>query len=137
MAKRKKVKRFVVDVNAFISIFIAGHTEWLLHYVIQNNLEIFIDDNLLNELLRVLEYKHIASRLKGSKFEYLNFVRYISTQIESETFDIHSPDPEDDYLYNIALTANAKILVTNENALLHWKESPVETLTLAEFRYYF
>lgn len=33
MAKRKKVKRFVLDVNAFISIFIGGHAEWLLHYV--------------------------------------------------------------------------------------------------------
>jgi len=88
MARKKKVKRFVIDVNAFISIFIAGHTEWLLHYVIQNNIEVFIDDSLLKELLKVLEYKHIASRLKANKFEYLNFVRYISTQIEPEDFNI-------------------------------------------------
>lgn len=91
----------------------------------------------MNELLRVLEYKHIATRLPQSKFEYLNFVRYISTQIEPEDFQVRSPDPEDDYLYNIALTVNAKILVTDENALLRWTDSPVETMTLAEFRHYF
>lgn len=137
MAKKKKVKRFVLDVNVYISLFLSRKEDWLLSYIRKNKIEIFIDGFLLIELLQVLEYPHIKRLLHLDKFEYYNFVRYISTYVDAQHFDSQSPDPADDYLYDIALTAKAKFLVTNENALLNWVESPVETITLASFRYYF
>jgi putative PIN family toxin of toxin-antitoxin system len=137
MAAKKKVKQFVIDVNAFISIFLSKQEAWLLAYIRKNAIEIFVDQNLLDELLRVLAYARIHPYLQKDKFEYFNFVRYISTFIDAEEHHIKSPDPDDNYLYNLALTANAKLLVSNENALLKWLETPVETITLTEFKYYF
>ncbi len=133
-AGRRKVKRFVIDVNCYVSFFINEETDWLLRYIAQNKIEVFIDHNLLVELMRVLEYPRVKKLLPLDGFAYINFVRLISTEIQSTAFHIKSPDPEDNYLYNIALSAHAKLLVTGEQALLHWRESPVETISLSEFK---
>jgi predicted nucleic acid-binding protein len=49
---------------------------------------------------------------------YANFVLMISTPIVATVFHVNSPDKEDNYLYDTALTAHAKLLVTGEKALL-------------------
>ena len=135
--RRKKVKRFVIDVNTYITIFINRQTDWLQHYVIQNSLEIFIDNNLVEELLHVLGYARVKKYLPLDRLYYLAFIRSISTFIQAEDFRVKSPDIEDDYLYNLELTARAKLLVTGEKALLQWKDAPVETINLARFKQLF
>ena len=132
--RRRKVKRFVIDVNTFITIFINRETEWLLQYVIQNKIELFVDSYLMDELLRVLDYPRIKRRLPLDKNIYANFVLMISTPIVATVFHVNSPDKEDNYLYDIALTAHAKLLVTGEKALLKWTSSPVETINLTTFK---
>ena len=37
-----------------------------------------------------------------------------NTQIIAQSFHIQSPDPEDDYLFDLALSSHSKILVTGE-----------------------
>ncbi len=135
--RRKKVKRFVIDVNTYITIFINRQTDWLQSYIIQNSLEIFTDSNLVEELVRVLEYAHIKKYLPLDRIFYLTFIRSISSFIHAEDFGVKSPDEEDDYLYNLALTAHAGLLVTGEKALLKWKEAPVEAINLAAFKQLF
>jgi putative PIN family toxin of toxin-antitoxin system len=132
--RRRKIKRFVIDVNTFITIFINKEAEWLLQYVIQNKIEVFVDGHLMGELLRVLDYPRIKKRLPLDKRIYANFVLSISTPIVATEFHVNSPDKEDNYLYDIALTAHAKLLVTGEKALLNWAQSPVETINLTSFK---
>jgi len=134
MAERKKVKRFVIDVNTYITLFIDRETEWLLQYILRNKLEIFTNANLINELSRVLDYPRIKKLLPLNKKVYIDFILLISIYIKAEKFNIECPDKEDNYLYDIALTAHAKLLVTGENALLLWADSPVETINLAKFK---
>lgn len=133
-AKRKKVKRFVIDVNSYITLFINRETEWLFQYILKNKIEVFIDHNLLIELVRVLDYPKVKKLLPLDSFAYVNFVRLISTQIESDNFVIQSPDPADNYLFDIALSAHAKLIVTGDQALLDWESSPVETINLTSFK---
>ena len=113
-----RVKRFVIDVNCWVTLFINGEADWLLHYVIQNNLELYFDGALLDELNRVMHYDRIKKLLPLGTAFYLQFVRLIGTSIKSVDHAIESPDPTDNYLYNIALTAHAKLLVTGEKALI-------------------
>ena len=88
----------------------------------------------MNELLRVLDYPRIKKRLPLDKRIYANFVLLISTPIVATEFHVNSPDKEDNYLYDIALTAHAKLLVTGEKVLLNWPKSPVETINLTCFK---
>jgi len=134
MASTKKVKRFVVDVNSFISIFINQETDWLLRYVALNKLEIYVDNLLLTELKKVMDYPKIRKVLVFDSIFYLELVRAISTTVAVSSFHVHSPDPEDNYLYDIALTTHSKLLVTGEKALLNWIDSPVETISLSVFK---
>jgi putative PIN family toxin of toxin-antitoxin system len=136
-AAKRKVKRFVVDVNCYITIFINRETGWFLHYIIQNKVEIFVDKNLIAELVRVLGYPRLKKFLPLDASVYLNFVKLISTNIEANRFNVQSPDPDDNYLYDIALSAHAKLLVTGETALLNWADTPVETISLTAFKKYF
>ena len=133
MAKGK-VKRFVIDVNTYITIFINQETDWLLHYVAQNRIEIFIDSYLIAELKRVLEYRKIKNILPLESNVYISFVQIISTQVVASAFEIESPDPGDNYLFDLALSTNSKMLVTGEKALLQWIDSPVEMISLSKFR---
>ena len=134
MANERKIKRFVLDTNTWIAIFINIETDWLQRYVIKNNIEIFIDSNLLIELMRVLEYHKIKRLLPFTTDFYTNFIQSITTHLIAEQFHIISPDPEDNYLFDIALHTNSKLLVTGEKVLLNWVESPVETISLSKFK---
>ncbi len=134
MASTKKVKRYVIDVNSLITIFINREIDWLVHFVAKNNVELFVDTTLINELRRVLEYPKIKKLLPFDSIFYVNLVYAISTSIIAKPFHIKSPDPEDNYLYDIALSAHAKLLVTGEKALLLWIDSPVETISLSTFK---
>jgi putative PIN family toxin of toxin-antitoxin system len=133
-ATKRKVKRFVIDVNSYVSIFIKNETTWLTRYIIQNKLEIFIDEQLIDELRRVLEYQKIKKYLPLDKEFYINYVRLISTHVTVKPLSIHCPDPDDDYLFVLALHAHAKILVTGEKVLLNWQDTPVEIITMTKFR---
>jgi uncharacterized protein len=131
---KRKVKRFVIDVNSYITLFINNEADWLLHYVLKNRLEIFIDSLLIEELTRVLAYPKLRKLLPLDSSLYINVVKLISTQIVADDHKVHSPDDQDDYLFNIALTSNAKLLVTGEKALLKWEKTPVPIVSLATFK---
>jgi predicted nucleic acid-binding protein len=91
MARKRKVKRFVIDVNSFFTLFINRETDWLLQYILKNNFEILADRNLINELLRVLDFSRIKKLLPPDKEIYTNFVLLINTHIKAENFNIQSP----------------------------------------------
>ncbi len=133
-AVKRKIRRFVIDVNTYVTIFINQETEWLLQYIAKNRIEIFIDSHLLNELARVLEYPKIKRLLPLGPALYLNFVRIISTEVVASPFGVSSPDPMDDYLFDLALSTHAKLLVTGDKALLEWTNAPVETISLPSFK---
>lgn len=92
---------------------------------------------LISELRHVLYYPRIKKRLILDKNIYINFVLLISTYIVADRFDIKSPDPGDDYRFDLALTAHAKLLVTGEKVLLDWEETPVDVVNLSAFKQLF
>jgi len=134
MAVKRKVKRFVIDVNTYVTIFINREIDWLAKYIFQNKIEIFVDHLLIAELARVLEYPKIKKILPLESILYISFVQMISTEIISKPSTTQSPDPDDKYLFDIAITANVKLLVTGDKALLNWSDSPIETISLSLFK---
>ncbi len=131
----RKVKRFVIDVNSYVTLFINKETDWLLQYIAKNNIEIFIDDHLIAELSQVRGISENQKKiLPLSTVLYIGFVKIISTHIVTRQYNFQSPDIEDDYLFDLALSSHSKILVTGEKALLKWADSPVEIISLSAFK---
>jgi putative PIN family toxin of toxin-antitoxin system len=58
-ARRKKIKRFVIDTNVWVSYCINGELLWLTKYVVQNRLLIYASPILLQEIKKVLQYAKV------------------------------------------------------------------------------
>ena len=136
-ARRKKLKRFVLDTNVWVSYAINGELEWLAHYVIQNRLIIYASPLLLTEIKKVLQYARVKKLLNASGVSYMKVISAIVLLSKDASITINSPDPDDDYIFSLAINTNAKAIVCGEKALLEWKASPVKVISKKEFEMLF
>ena len=132
-ARRKKLKRFVLDTNVWISYAVNGELEWLAHYVVQNKLLIYASPLLLTEIKKVLQYARVKKLLNASATAYMNVINTIILLKEDIPVAINSPDPDDDYVFELAINNNAKAIVCGDKPLLYWEASPIKVISKKEF----
>lgn len=132
-ARRKKIKRFVLDTNVWISYAINGELEWLAHYIVQNRLLIYASPLLLAEIKKVLQYAKVKKLLNASVASYMNVITAIVLSKEDIPAAINSPDPDDNYVFELAISNNAKAIVCGDRPLLYWEASPVKVISKKEF----
>jgi putative PIN family toxin of toxin-antitoxin system len=132
-ARRKKLKRFVLDTNVWISYAINGELEWLAHYIVQNRLLIYASPLLLAEIKKVLQYARVKKLLKAPAASYLNVISAIVLLKGDIPASINSPDPDDDYVFELAISNSAKAIVCGDKPLLYWEESPIKVISKKEF----
>lgn len=128
-ARRKKLKRFVLDTNVWISYAINGELEWLAHYIVQNKLLIYASPLLLAEIKKVLQYARVKKLLNASVASYMNIITSLVLMKEDIPVTINSPDPDDDYIFALAISNKAKAIVCGDKPLLNWKASPVKVIS--------
>ncbi|HXL56754.1 MAG TPA: putative toxin-antitoxin system toxin component, PIN family [Chitinophagaceae bacterium] len=131
--RRKKLKWFVLDTNVWISYAINGELEWLAHYVVQNRLLIYASPLLLTEIKKVLQYARVKKLLNASMPSYINVITSLVLLKEDVSVTINSPDPDDDYIFSLAISNNAKAIVCGDKPLLNWKTSPVKVISKKVF----
>ena len=132
-ARRKKLKRFVLDTNVWISYAINGELEWLAHYVVQNRLLIYTSPLLLAEIKKVFQYARVKKLLSASAASYMNVMTAIALLKEDLPVKINSPDPDDDYVFELAISNNVKAIVCGDKPLLNWEASPIKVISKKEF----
>lgn len=97
--------------------------------------ELIVSLELLSELERVLTYPTIARRVSPTeRVELLAMLRVQAEFIADPTpaATVRSPDPDDDYLIDLAAVAGA-VLVTGDNDLLGLADD-IPVYTPAAFR---
>lgn len=127
--------RVVIDTNVWISYFIGGRSSELAHLILDNALVVLTSQELVVELTEVL------GRQKFSKYLTLPISEYISLHLDLTTrvsivakFD-ESPDPKDNFLFDIALQHRARYLVTGDRKLQAMQRVKfVEVVSLTAFR---
>ena len=132
-ARRKKLKRFVLDTNVWISYAINGELEWLTRYIVQNKLLIYASPLLLSEIRKVLQYARVKKLLNVSPAVYMSVIIAIVLLREDIPIAINSPDPDDDYVFGLAISNNAKAIVCGDKPLLNWEASPIKVISKKEF----
>jgi predicted nucleic acid-binding protein len=104
----------------------------LLAAIDQYELEVFVNDQLVNEIER-----NLTSSLQDKEIKPILIMdAIIAATINFETiaaFD-QSPDSKDNFLFDLALQSNSEIIVTKEKALLNFKESPVAIRDIKWFK---
>jgi putative PIN family toxin of toxin-antitoxin system len=123
----------VLDTNVWISYIINGELEWLGHYVVQNKLLIYASPLLLAEIKKVLQYARVKKLLNAPPAVYMNVIIAIVLLKEDIPTAIKSPDPDDDYVFELAISNSAKAIICGDKPLLNWEASPIKVISKKEF----
>jgi predicted nucleic acid-binding protein len=66
--------------------------------------------------------------------DIVQFTRAFTIQVVTHAAYAMSPDPEDNFLFDIALQYKAAVMITDEKALLNFAASPVAIRSLKWFK---
>lgn len=124
----------VLDVNIWVTFFIKNKMEQLVGHILDKQIVILTSPYLITELETVLARPKFASVLNAPVVEYINFhVRLSKVCVTTPLFQ-ESPDPEDNYLFDLAVQYSADYLVTGDKNLLALKRvDDIQIITLDTF----
>ncbi len=127
-------REVVFDTNIWVRYILKGQLEKLALIIFENNLIVYSSERLIAELEDVLGRPQIASHLTLPIAEYVDFHREI-TDVTGVNYAFRgSPDPKDDFLFDLALSAEATHIVTNDKPLLGLGQvRNVKVISLSEF----
>ncbi len=127
--------KLVLDVNIWVSCILQMRLKDLTAIKLLHELSFFISPLLIAELEDVLNRPKIAKYLSLPVREYIAFIQDLTTLLHPSSVVFASPDPKDNYLFDLALTANASHLVTGDKPLLALVEvEGIRVISFREFR---
>lgn len=100
-----------------------------------NDLEVLTSETLIKELNEVLNRPKFAKYLNSPIHEYLQIHLQLCVLKDVEPFFVGSPDPKDNFLFDLAIQEHASYLVTGDKKLFEIGEIKGLTLiSLSEFK---
>ncbi len=92
----------------------------------------YVNDELLAEIHRNCPF---VIKVKGVTPEQIvEAVKNLSERVDIIPAFNNSPDPKDNFLFDLALLTGSEVIVSQEKALLTFAESPVAILDLKWFK---
>ena len=130
-----KPGKVVIDTNIWISYFRNNRLDEIARLILDNDLRVLTSPYLVTELETVLQKPKFKTNPEIPVSRYIYFhLRLTVFEITMPRFS-DSPDPEDNFLFDLAIQHNATRLVTGEKRLLSMKEiEGVQLITLAELK---
>ena len=86
-------------------------------------MKVFVNEHLLNEFGKNL--KKVSNKKTINIDEEIRSVLDFATLVETIPIFSNSPDPKDNFLFDLALQTDSEVIVTKEKALLNFTESPL------------
>jgi len=87
------------------------------------DLIVYVNDELLNELERNI-FKMLLYDGANTTMVIRSIMEFV-TYFETIPTYLNSPDPKDNFLFDLALQTKSEVIVTKEKVLLNFTESPV------------
>lgn len=123
----------VLDTNIWISYFMAGNHVALVNIIFNNNLNVYTNDILIDELENVLNRPKIRRFLNVGINELIAF--HIELCIFHQTKPLYnlSPDPNDNFLFDLAIQTKSKYVVTGDKMILAQKPTNFQFISKSNF----
>ncbi len=113
----------VIDTSIFINYALFDKMYRISYAVEAYELHVFVNNHLLSEFEKNLV---MASKKRQVDIDLaMKLMHSITICIESEPLFTNSPDPKDNFLFDLAIQTTSEVIVTQEKALLNFRESPV------------
>lgn len=126
--------KIILDVNIWISIFLKNKTGHFLDLFSKNKIELVANAKMREELWDVINRRKFEKSFSAQNIRDGMKVFDIVTTIYSTGITYKgSPDPKDDYLFDLAQQSGTEILVTGDKKLLAFKTGKVEVISMNDF----
>jgi len=134
MAKKKKNK-VILDTNILVSYLISERLGFIDILLSESRISLVLSNELLEEFIEVTRRpKFLRYFSDEDLLELLELLELNSILINPETKVNLCRDPNDDFLLNLALDAEADYLVTGDSDLLDLKSiGECKIISLADF----
>jgi putative PIN family toxin of toxin-antitoxin system len=125
--------RLVLDTNILVSAALNGKFQEIVSLKALYRIDIYTCRKQIAELERT--FVKLADHFDTSTEHYIRIFEQLAIDVEiDERFD-RSPDPNDNYLFDLAYRVKSYYLVTGEKALLNMKQiNQIKIISMAEFR---
>ncbi len=124
-------KALIVDTSVFLTYIRYNKLYRLIDAFTQYDIDVFVNQNLLNEIKRNIN-KNVEFIIDTK--EIIDYISDNCILVETVPTFTQSPDPKDNFLFDLAIQTNSEILVTQEKDLLAFKDSPVVIHDLKWFK---
>lgn len=128
-------EKIVLDTNIWVSYFIKARFDDLVNLIVDNELIVLTSVELIIELREVLGRKKFAKYLSLPVERYVDFHRELVEEVRVRPLYTASPDPKDNFLFDLVLQKQAGHLVTGDKKLLALKQvKNVDIISLTAFK---
>lgn len=124
----------VLDTNIWVSYIISGNLSELTAQILTYQLQIFACKDLSAELEDVLQRQKIKKLLSHPVNDYLRLIQKLTTDFDIQSTFTGAPDPQDNFLFDLALQSGSSLLVTGDKRLVAVSVSSLSILTLSDFK---
>ena len=116
-------RHFFIDTSVLITYTSYGKLYRLSNMVMSYNMKVFVNVHLLNEFGK--NPKKVSNKRNIDVNEEIKSLLDFATLVEIIPLFSNSPDPKDNFLFDLALQTNSEVIITKETALLNFIESPI------------
>jgi putative PIN family toxin of toxin-antitoxin system len=128
------ITKVIIDVNIWVNYCTNGRIANLVNLPVNFDVVIYTSSDLLNELEEVLQRPSPLKKLTAPPGMYMEVIKNISLKVKPLKVFNKSPDKDDNYLFDLALHVDADYMITSDNALLNFNESPVTIIHIKDFK---
>ena len=108
----------VFDTNVWVSYFINARADYLIKLILSHDMKVFTSEALTEELDEVL--RRPKFKLPFPVPDYVALHQSVCVKIKPTIRFTESPDPDDNFLFELCIKANANYLVTSDKKLLQF-----------------
>lgn len=126
--------KVVLDTNIWLSYIISGRFEELLLTIKENNIAVFISDDLINELKVNFKRDKIKKHLRHPSTNYLELIEQVTIPLSPLKKYSRLTDQNDNFLIDLMIASKAQLLVTGDKQVLKSRFKNFQIVSLKEFK---
>lgn len=127
----------VLDTNIWASYFMAAKHVALVNIIYNHNLQVYTNSTLIAELDDVLNRPKIKKYLKTPVAELVKFHRELCIFHKTKALNQNSPDPKDNFLWDLASQTQSKYVVTGDKIILAQNPDDFQFISKTKFEQMF
>ena len=123
---------FVLDTSVLLKYAAHDKLHRLLNIIATYNIVIYANETLMDEVKRNLP--RMLKNQVVSPEKITERLLALTTFVNTNPAFTQSPDPKDNFLFDLALQTDSEVIVSDEKKLLLFKDTPVPVRSLGWFK---